>query len=192
MKEEIVKQIFEKYLESFGKQIKTKPRTAAGPDFIVEGKAYECKGSKFNERGLFAQVLQYAFQFSVVGLVLPYDVITFELIWKLEATENFIQKGPGLERCIEIFLVAEAEDQEYAICRFSSPRALNGEVSSILYNLIPEFASIGSIEEKEKKILEFLENIEARIKEEFKKRVLLKAKEVKSPYDGGIFSLSMK
>jgi len=80
MEEDVVKQVFKMYLESIGKKIKVKSKTAAGPDFIVEGNAYECKGSKLDGRGLFTQILQYAFQFSRVGLVLPYDVITLELI----------------------------------------------------------------------------------------------------------------
>ena len=36
------------YLESIGKRTKVKPKTAAGPDFVVEGIAYECKGSRFD------------------------------------------------------------------------------------------------------------------------------------------------
>jgi len=93
-----------------------------------------------------------------------------------------------LERSVEIFLVAETEDQKYAIYNFHSARGLNMEVSSILYNLTPKFTSISLIEEKEKKILEFLENIETKIKEEIKKFIIRKAKEAKSVWEGGIFS----
>jgi hypothetical protein len=102
-------------------------------------------------------------------LVLPYDAITFELIWKLEAVEYFIRESLGLERSIEIFLVAETEDQKYAIYNFHSVRSLNLEIGTILYNLIPKFTSISSINEKEEKILEFLENMETEIKGEIKK-----------------------
>jgi hypothetical protein len=70
MEEDIVKQVFQMYLESIKKKTKVRLKTAAGPDFIVEGNAYECKGSKFDEKGLFIQVLQYAFQFSRVGFTL--------------------------------------------------------------------------------------------------------------------------
>jgi hypothetical protein len=70
MEEDIVKQVFQMYLESIKKKTKVRLKTAAGPDFIVEGNAYECKGSKFDEKGLFTQVLQYAFQFSRVGFTL--------------------------------------------------------------------------------------------------------------------------
>jgi hypothetical protein len=192
MEEDVVKQVFKMYLESIGKKTKIRPKTASGPDFIVEGNAYECKGSKFDEKGLLTQVLQYAFQFSRVGLVLPYDAITFELIWKLEAIEYFIRESPGLERSIEIFLVAEAGDQKYAIYNFSSAGSLNLKIGEILYNLSPKFISISSIDEKEGKILEFLENIETEIREEIKKYIVSKAKEAKSAWDGGIFPLHIE
>jgi hypothetical protein len=35
MKEDIVVQVFRKYLESIGKRGHPKPKTAAGPDFVV-------------------------------------------------------------------------------------------------------------------------------------------------------------
>jgi hypothetical protein len=60
MKEDIVAQVFSKYLESIGKSIHPKPKTAAGPDFVVEGFAYECKGTEVDEKRLFDQLLQYA------------------------------------------------------------------------------------------------------------------------------------
>jgi hypothetical protein len=192
MEEDIVRQVFRMYLESVGKKVVVRRKTAAGPDFIVEGVAYECKGSRFDEKGLFDQILQYAFQFSRVGLVIPYDAITLKLIWKLKAMEYFIRESPALERSIEMFLVAETEDKKYAIYNFGSARYLDIEVDSILRDLISNFTSISSIEEKKERILEFLEDADVKIREEIKKFIICRAKEAKSVWKGGVFSLSVK
>jgi len=71
MEEDVMIQVFRKYLENIGKSVRAKPKSAAGPDFVVEGHAYECKGTNFNKKGLFSQLLQYASQYSGVSLVLP-------------------------------------------------------------------------------------------------------------------------
>ena len=97
-----------------------------------------------------------------------------------------------MERSIDIFLVAEMEGQKYAIYRFHAIKYLDMSVNSILYDLTPKFTSINSIEEKEEKILEFLENMETKMRKEIKKFIILKAKEAKSVWEGGIFSLNAK
>ncbi|MCC6004210.1 MAG: hypothetical protein LM590_07700 [Thermofilum sp.] len=81
MEEDVVIQVFRNYLENVGKSVRAKPKSAAGPDFVVEGHAYECKGTDFDKKRLFSQLLQYASQYSGVSLVLPYDALTLELTW---------------------------------------------------------------------------------------------------------------
>ena len=167
MKEDLIKGIFYQYLRKLSNHTKLinppkiRPKSASGPDFIIEGKAYECKGTKFNEKKLFSQLLSYGLQYSQIGLVIPYDALNFILLWKLEALEKFLEKS------IEIYLIAPYEEKNYAIYRWSSARMLNSEISSILHHLIPNFVNL-PIEEKEKKVIDFLDTIETQIKKNLK------------------------
>ena len=94
-------------------------------------------------------------------MVIPYDALNFILLWKLEALEKFLEKS------IEIYLIAPYEEKNYAIYRWSSARMLNSEISSILHHLIPNFVNL-PIEEKEKKVIDFLDTIETQIKKNLK------------------------
>jgi len=183
MEEDVVIQIFRRYLESIGKRARAKPKTAAGPDFVVEGYAYECKGTNVDEKRLFNQLLQYASQYLGVSLVLPYDALTLELIWKLEAIEQF------LGRDLELYLVAEINDRTYAIRKIGNASLLDSKIHQTLNNLAQKFASISSIEEKEKKILEFLENMENELIKELKDLIIKEATTRRSAWEGGIFYL---
>jgi hypothetical protein len=160
-----------------------KPKSAAGPDFVVEGHAYECKGTDFDKKRLFSQLLQYASQYSGVSLVLPYDALTLELIWKLKAIEQF------LRRDLELYLVADIDDRMYAIRRIGSAGLLDMRVHQALNSLAQKFSSISSVEEKEKRILEFLENMESELIKELKELIAREAAACRSAWEGGVFYL---
>jgi hypothetical protein len=183
MEEDVVIQVFRNYLESIGKSVRAKPKSAAGPDFVVEGHAYECKGTNFDEKRLFNQLLQYASQYSGVSLVLPYDALTLELTWKLEAIEQF------LRRDLELYLVADVDDRMYAIRRVGNAAFLDVRIHQVLNNLAQKFFSISSIEEKEKRILEFLENMESELIKELKELIIREVAARRSAWEGGIFYL---
>ena len=196
MEEDLIKKIFYQYLcklsnytklNNYTKLInppKIKSQSSPGPDFIMEGKAYECKGTKFDEKNLFSQLLSYGLQYSQIGLIIPYDALNFKLLWKLEALEKFLEKS------IEIYLIASYGEKNYAVYCWSSARMLNSEISSILYYLGQNFKNI-PIEEKEKKIINFLDAIETQIKEEFKKYTIDKAKNAKSIWEGALINLDL-
>lgn len=188
MKEDLIRKIFQRYLHKLGKNIKRRSKSTAGPDFIVEGSAYECKGSKFNEKRLFSQLLSYGLQYSQINLVLPYNALNFKFLWKLEAVEKFLRVHPNREKSIKIYLIAHIKEKTYTIAYWSCARMLNSEISSIFYRLIPKFVNI-PIEEKEEKIITFLNNIENQIKEEFKKQVLEKAQTAKNIWKGSLIHL---
>jgi hypothetical protein len=101
--------------------------------------------------------------------------------------EYFIRESPAVERSIEMFLVAETEDKRYAIYNFGSARYLDVEVDSILRDLISNFTSINSIEEKKERILEFLEDVDVKIREEIKKFIICEAREAKSVWKAEYF-----
>jgi hypothetical protein len=187
MEEDVVIQVFRKYLESIGKSIRLKPKTAAGPDFVVEGFAYECKGTDVEEKRLFNQLLQYASQYSGVGLVLPYDALTFEFIWKLEALEQLMKQLWGKD--LELYLVADVNDRVYAIHKIGNTALLDVKIHQTLSRLASKFSSIGSTEEKEKKALELLQNIESEFLKELKELIIGEATTLRSAWEGGIFHL---
>jgi hypothetical protein len=195
MREDLIKRIFYQYLHKLSNHTKLisppkiRPKSASGPDFIIEGKAYECKGTKFNGKKLFSQLLSYGLQYSQIGLVIPYNALNFMLLWKLVAVEKFLRNSPHLEKSIEIYLIAPYEERNYAIYRWSSVRMLNSEIDSILYHLIPNFVNL-PIEEKEKKVIGFLDAIETQIKEEFRKSTIDKAKNAKSIWEGALINLN--
>jgi len=182
-----VVQIFKRYLESIGKSPRVKQKTAAGPDFVIEGYAYECKGTDVDEKKLFNQLLRYASQYLGVGLVLPYDALSLKLIWQLKAIEQFLTRD--LNKVLEVYLVAETPDRGYAIRRIGSVSALDMEMYQVLDDLAQKFASISSIEEKERKILEFLENMGEELRKELKDRIIKEAATCSSAWEGGTFYL---
>ena len=57
MKEDVVRAVFIKYLRNLGKIVVEKKKNVPGPDVVVEGYAYECKGSRFNRGKLFEQLI---------------------------------------------------------------------------------------------------------------------------------------
>ena len=192
MKEDLVKELFAEYLSRlYNKPVKIKPKSASGPDFIIEGHAYECKGSEVDEKILFSQILSYGLQYSQMSLVIPCDVLNFTFIWKLEALEKFLRDHPNQVRSIAIYLIAPKQEQEnnYAIFCCRSAQSLNSEISSLLYRLIPHFTSVSSIEEKEGKIKDFLNTIESKIKEEFRKVTIEKAQQANNIWQGDIISI---
>jgi len=86
-------------------------------------------------------------------------------------------------------LVAEIDDRMYAIRKIGNASLLDLKIHQILNNLARKFASIGSIEEKEKKILEFLENMENELIKELKDLIIKEATSRSSAWEGGIFYL---
>jgi hypothetical protein len=187
MKEDVVIKVFSKYLESIGKSIRPKPKTAAGPDFVVEGFAYECKGTDFEEKRLFDQLLQYASQYLGVGLVLPYDALTLEFVWKLEALEQLMKQLWGKD--LELYLVADVDDRAYAIRKIGNAALLDVKMHQTLNRLASKFSSIGSTEEKEKKVLELLQSLESELIKELRELIIGEAIARRSAWEGGILYL---
>ncbi|RLE84254.1 MAG: hypothetical protein DRJ67_10825, partial [Thermoprotei archaeon] len=92
MEEDVVKAVFIRYLQNLRKRPVPRGKSAPGPDVIVEGYAYECKGSRFERRVLFRQLTSYALQYRGVGVALPWDALDCLLIHQLEALEALLGK----------------------------------------------------------------------------------------------------
>jgi hypothetical protein len=199
MKEDIVKKIFYKYLtELLKKEVKIKSKHTAGPDFVVEGDAYECKGSKFETQKLMKQLISYASEYKQINLILPYDALNFMLIHQFEAIEYVTRRKeyPNVERPLTIYLISEEGPSKYAIGKWSYARALVNEISSIFYQKIQEFLNL-PVTRKEDKILCFVNKnkIQDNIKEALRLKILEKARKAeaeRSYYEGAFVKLKNK
>ena len=174
MKEDIVKTVFIKYLQNLGKTPKLRKKNVPGPDVIIEGNAYECKGSEFNKVTLFKQLVSNALQYSRIGVVMPWDALDCLFIHQLKALELLIRDHPNLERSVEIYIVVQ-EDNIYFLCRWSSVRLLSLEVDRVGCESIPKYVDLSPVE-KELKILEFLRDFDKKLREHIKNIVVEKGK----------------
>jgi len=174
MKEDVVKEVFIKYLQNLGKTPLLRKKNVPGPDVIIEGRAYECKGSKFNRDILFKQLISNALQYTALGIVIPWDALDCLFIHQLEALEVLIREHPGLERSIEIYVVAQ-EDNAYFLRRWPSATLLSLEIGKLAHEIISEYVKL-SPEEKELKILEFLRGFDENVRKYIKNIVIEKGK----------------
>lgn len=174
MKEDVVKTVFIKYLQNLGKSPKFRKKNVPGPDIIIEGNAYECKGSEFDRNTLFRQLISNSLQYSRIGIVLPWDALDCLFIHQLEALELLIRQHPNLERSIEIYVIAQ-ENTNYFLHRWSSIRSLSLEIDRTAYEAIPDYTKLPT-EEKESKILEFLRGFNEKLRKHVRKIVLEKGK----------------
>lgn len=199
MKEEIIKRITIEYLTlREKKEIRVKKKGEHGPDIVVEGKAFECKGSNLNEKGeqerLFRQLIRWSPEYATLNLVLPCDVLDLVFLCQLGALEKFIRQDSNIERSIGILTVAKVseEKQEYAIYNWHSARWINFHASTIIYELSPNFIKITPLDRKSQEIIQFLKEINTRMKNEFEKLTILKARECEKDgriYEGKIIQL---
>ena len=188
MKEDIVKAVFIKYLENLGKTPKLKKKNVPGPDVIIEGNAYECKGSEFKKDILFRQLISNALQYSRLGIVIPWDALDCLFIHQLEALELLIREHPNLQRSIEIYVVAQ-EDDIYFLRRWSSARLLSLDIDKVAYEGLAECVKLLP-EEKESKILEFLKGFDNKIRGYLKNVVIRDGRNPSDPWTG--FSCTIK
>jgi hypothetical protein len=174
MEEDVVKNIFIKYLQSLGKSPKIKKKNVPGPDVIIEGDAYECKGSDFEKTTLFKQLIANALQYRCIGIVIPWDALDCLFIHQLEALETLIREHPNLERSIEIYIVAQ-EDNAYFLNRWTPAGLLLLEISRVAYKFAPEYVKLSPVEE-EQKIIKFLQNFDGKVREHIRNIVVEKGR----------------
>jgi hypothetical protein len=188
MKEETVRAVFIKYLKSLDKNPKIRKKNVPSPDVIIEGVAYECKGSKFDKNTLFKQVVSNALQFSRAGIVIPYDALSLPFAYQLGALEVLAREDPYLERSIEIYVIAE-ENGIYFLHRWASATLLLSEIDRVAYEHLPQLAKLAP-EEKESKILEFLKDFDDRIRRYLRNIVIKEGKNPSNRWES--FSCTLK
>jgi hypothetical protein len=85
-----------------------------------------------------------------VGLALPYDALTLEFVWKLEALEQLIKQL--WRKDLELYLVADVNDRIYAIRKIGNTALLDAKIHQTLNLLASKFSSIGSTDEKKRRL----------------------------------------
>ena len=178
----MVKEVFVRYLWNLGKRPVPRKKNVPGPDVIIGGYAYECKGSRFEKSALFKQLVSYALQYSGVGVVLPWDSLDCLFIHQLEALEVLLSKHSGSGRSVETYVIAQ-EGGMYFLRRWASARLLSLEISRAAYELAPELSELKP-EEVESKVLEFLSNFDQKVREHIKKMVVEGGRNPPNPWEG--------
>jgi effector-binding domain-containing protein len=91
---------------------------------------------------------------------------------------------------LELYLVADVNDRVYAIRKIGNAALLDVKVHQTLSRLAQKFSSFGSMEEKEKKVLEFLQSLESELIKELRELIIGEAAARKSAWEGGILYLA--
>jgi hypothetical protein len=92
------------------KGIRAVPSKGAGPDFIVEGKAVEVKGTVFDLERALKQCWDYAQKYSGVAIALPTDSFDLDRLWAFMNLSDYIEKLRGFP--LKFYLIAESEEKK--------------------------------------------------------------------------------
>ena len=108
MREDTSKQVMSAYFELKG--IRAVPSKGAGPDFIVEGKAVEVKGTKFDLERALKQCWDYAQKYIDVAIALPVDSFNLDRLWAFYNLSRIIKKVRDFP--LKFYLIAESEKEK--------------------------------------------------------------------------------
>ena len=108
MREDIAKQVMSAYFELKG--IRAVPSRGAGPDFIVDGKAVEVKGTKFDLERALKQCWDYAQKYIAVAIALPVDSFNLDRLWAFQNLSRIIKDVRDFP--LKFYLIAESEEKE--------------------------------------------------------------------------------
>jgi len=102
MKEETVRRVMTKYYASKG--IKVVPSRGAGPDLLINGRAVEVKGSKYDFERMLKQLMDYAYKYSEVALALPFDGLNLKKAQQLTGLVLLIADARDIR--LKVYLIA--------------------------------------------------------------------------------------
>lgn len=113
MDEETTRKVMQKYFESKG--LKPIPTRGAGPDFHLNGKAIEIKGSKVKGNKndfhrMLRQLVDYARKYIAVELALPFDGLNIEQAYQLNDLFHMIETAKDIR--LKIYLVVKNPTKE--------------------------------------------------------------------------------
>jgi hypothetical protein len=114
------------------KGIRAVPSRGAGPDFIVDGKAVEVKGTVFDLERALKQCWDYAQKYTEVAIVLPADSFDLDQLWIFYVLSEFVYRVRDFP--LKFYLIAESEEEKdcYYVREYKDRMAFNGDVWSAL------------------------------------------------------------
>lgn len=108
MREDTAKRVMSAFFELKG--IRAIPSRGAGPDFIVDGKAVEVKGTKFDLERALKQCWDYAQKYIEVAVALPVDSFNLDRLWTFHNISRIIKKVRNFP--LRFYLIAESEKEK--------------------------------------------------------------------------------
>jgi len=108
MREDTAKRVMSTFFKLKG--IRAVPSKGAGPDFIVDGKAVEVKGTKFDLERALRQCWDYAQKYIEVAIALPVDSFNLDHLWAFHNLTRIIDNVRGFP--LKFYLIAESEEEK--------------------------------------------------------------------------------
>lgn len=121
MREDTAKRVMSTFFKLKG--IKAIPSRGAGPDFIVDGKAVEVKGTKFDLERALKQCWDYAQKYIEVSIALPVDSFNLDRLWAFYRISKIIEKMRDFP--LKFYLIAESEKDCYYVREYKQLYNLN-------------------------------------------------------------------
>lgn len=105
MREDTARRVISTFFKLKG--IRAIPSRGAGPDFIVDGKAVEVKGTKFDLERALKQCWDYAQKYTEVAIALPVDSFDLNRLWAFYSISCIIEIMRDFP--LKFYLIAESE-----------------------------------------------------------------------------------
>lgn len=158
IREKLMVKIAEKYFEK--ESIKPVRQRGSGPDFLLDGRAIEVKGSNARFRLAIAQFLDYVFKYKGLMVILPIDLLSTPI-----NLLHFYILCSFARRTIETVLVGK-ENDFYYLKKFPYGRTI---LSDVINGITEEKRKLEKWEKSE--TIEFLRNLEIHLEKAFLKMI---------------------
>ena len=129
MDEDTICKIMKKYFESKGmKPIRSK---GAGPDFLMDGKAIEVKGSRVRNdfHRMIRQLADYAKKFTMVELALPFDGLNLKQAEQLGKLFFMIENAKGFWFKLYVVVDNPSKKNSFFVKEYKAPHLVQSDMS---------------------------------------------------------------
>lgn len=121
MDEKTIRLIIAKYLSETGARFTVQKEKEAGPDFLMDGLAFETKGDSFDTKHALGQFTKYAFKYAGLQIALPIEALSIDFLYSLYVLECIVKNRiPLRPRLIKMYLICKSNKNEYSIESFES------------------------------------------------------------------------
>jgi len=107
-----------KYFAS--KSIKVIEQRGSGPDLLIDGKAIEVKGSRYDFCRMLRQLVDYAYKYSDVAVALPFDGLTLEKAHQVHILAQMIEETRNIRLKVYIVAPDSAQKNQFYVREFKT------------------------------------------------------------------------